>query len=467
MQFIVCANIIIAIGLWAETASAQAHVNPTCDGKPSVSRPTQGSPTAGIDNGFRFNEDCSTLYVRPPSFGTTTLIGIVPSANIQICPAVRSSTRQINQISTAMEDLTGTLTREGIDIVAVTAAIKNLGDARASLIETYDELTFKEGFQSNLLLQLPWTDLIAEYTRLNSQNYNVQPLPIEAGYLTYNLLTNATALSLSQQAPTALEIDVPGMTLGGLEDFNIIAPDQEDAVVFGSSLNGFVRLSLAGACVYFDEPSGTIKPETANEAEAAAGGSLVANYTYFYRLASEATYKMTFDAEVIGEIVLREYQRQNGTITAGSLSEELFAIQQEESFKIEINDPLGIIDTEALRTGFMANVRESFAHDLLSKFSDLTSTAELPEDKSSLELTGYRDEQRTANHCSRGGFLGLSKSCSTHVYTVKVPEEQLKERVKQIIADDFSVRYAEEGREVATILTADAIAMSTGLAVAQ
>ena len=50
-----------------------------------------------------------------------------------------------------------------------------------------------------------------------------------------------------------------------------------------------------------------------------------------------------------------------------------------------------------------------------------------------------------------------------HVYTVKVPVNQVKERVRKLIAEDFSVRYGESGQQVSSFLVAETVAMSVGV----
>lgn len=438
-------------------ASALPFQYPNCQGKPPAVSPSPESALSGMDGGFHFSQDCSTLYVNPPATGTTTLTGMVVSANISSCPSVDNVNQELFEATEFAAELRrqaeGELAQGDRDAAASLVQVYvSLLEAVESLTATRTELTRPEGLQANMLLQLKWSDLVDEYTRLNSSNYSVQPLPLDGGFITYNDLTNAEAAILTEgaQAPTALEIEIPGLNLSELEDFNIIAPPQDNAVIFGNSLMGFVRMSLAGACPFYNVETGTVSPIT--EAGNPAGANLVANFTYFYRVGTEASYKLTFDAAAIGDIVLREVQSRNGNISAQVLSEEIFNIQQTETFKIDIFDPGNTLNTDQLRQGFMTRVRESFAHDLLSKFAEVTSVAELPVDQSGLELTGVEEETRTQRHCRRGGFLGLSQRCSNHVYTVKVPIDQVKERVRQIIADDFSVRYSEEGRQVSSIL---------------
>ncbi|WP_282610891.1 hypothetical protein [Pelagibius sp. Alg239-R121] len=447
------------LALGGADANAGAFESPECQGATSVLQPDSGSPLGKIDGGFLLNEDCTAIFVKPPLVGSTTFVGFVPSVAVRTCPAVLSSTATINALMARGEKLgqkiaAGEATSEEIaDFTQVQAALR-------ALLDNFARLAAAEGLQANLLLTLEWNNLLGEYRRLNEQNYFVTGLPVEAGVLSFNLTTVERALLLvdANVVPTALEIDVPGIKFNGLENFNIAAEPQDNAVIFGNSINGFVRLTLAGACDFYDSEIGNVTPR--GSTDEMAGARLVANYTFVYRLESAATYTMEFDASAIGEIVQREVQRRNGNVTAGSLSEALFDVQQTSTFRINIDDPRGILDSEKLREGFMSRVRESFAHDLLSKFSEAQSV-DLPPDQSNLNLTGFREETHKARHCRRK--WGIFKSCSDHVYKVKIRTQQVKERVRKLIADDFRVRYGESGKQVTSFLVADTVAMSVGV----
>ena len=456
IQTLAIASILFSIVL-VDRAAALPFMFPNCQEKPPPISPQPGSSLSEIDGGVRFSQDCSTLYVNPPASGTSKLTGMVVSANISSCPAVENVNQELNKVTKFAETVRiqayEAFNNKDFDTFdRLDQTYDSLLTAVVSLNTTRTELARPEGLQANVLLQLSWEDLVKEYRHLNSLDYFVQPLPIVASFITFNDVRSEEAAILTEagQSPTALEIDIPGLQLSGLEDFNIIAPPQENALVFGNSLSGFVRMSLVGACPFYNSETGAVSP--INPDGEPAGASLVANFTYFYRVGIEATYKLTFEAEAVGDIVLREVQSRNGIISAQALSEELFNMGQSNAFSIYIYDPTNLLHNDQLEEGFRARVRESFAHDLLSKFAEVTAVTELPADQSALKLTGHREETRTQRHCRRAGLFGLFKSCSDHVYTVKIPVEQVKERVRRIIADDLSVRYSEEGRQVSSIL---------------
>lgn len=465
MKFIslVFSSVVLVSGYSA--AIAQPFDNPQCEGKPSVLSPGGDSPLSNIDGGFLRDESCSTIYVLPPRTGSTLLTSLVPSTSVGLCPAVWDADAAIEDTIALIRDL-AKKAREGGSTSEITTQMGDLATAIESLEAVSESLASRFGVQANLLLTLDWVNLIAEYRRLNENNYaTVTGLPVEAGVLTFNKreIEEAAALIIAGNVPVTLEADVPGVRFKGLEDFNIADDQGTNTVIFGNSLAGFVRLSLAGACNFYDEDLGTVSPGATDRNGRSVGESLVANYTYFYRLGSAATYKMTFDAEAVGEIVATEVQRRNGNISAGSFADTVFDIQQSSAINIEIVDPRGVLNSQELRDGFIARVAESFANDLLSKFSEVQSVTEVPPDESGLELTGFREETRKARHCRRKWYG--AKTCSDHVYKVKIPASQVKERVRRIIADDFSVRYSEQGKTVTSYIESNTAAITVGVEV--
>lgn len=447
-----------AVGLlfFPDASLALPQMTPGCS--LSIKTPDPASPAGELDAGVLLGADCKTIYIMPPRVGSVDLSAVAPSANVSQCPAVFNANRSVNLAEeaklTAVKNFNDALTAKDAAAVLQWEAIARNADALATqLAQSLDKYALIEGATSAVLMKIQYNELVKAYEAVNDKSLSFQRMPIKAGFMTYKsvVMDPLNQIAIQRSRSAALEVLVAGIQDKSLGDFNITTPDGQSTISFSDSAGGSIRLSLAGACPFYDDTKKKFEPRDFTSSQVDVRGHLAATYSYFYPVQTKGSYRVTFNAEVLGDMIKKLVETRNGDVSASVLAEDLMDIEATEAFKIEINQDLNnsLPNEAAIGDRFKAAIATSFVHDLLSKLSSVTKQEDIPD--INVNFTGFRDQAQRARHCKRGGFLGLGRSCSDYVYTIKVPAEQVKTRVREVSVD-LSARYSSEAVQISTVV---------------
>lgn len=455
-------SFLISLGLALPTSShALPQLTPKCAVK--VSQPPADSDEGKLNIGYLLSEDCKTIYVLPPLHGLARLTAISTTASVAQCAGIASVTEAANQAARNLSSLqakVGAAMDRG-DTALVNTLMPLEPAFRASFTGTNDVLApfaSIEGATASILLTTPYSKLLSKYSNLNP-DLTVQKLPIKGGYLTVNVKIpdpldpfNATAAVRS----ATLEVKSIGTVAGGainkgLSDFNIVSPDGTSTINFSDSSTGQIRLSLFGVCPFYDSSKKVLIDYDFTKRGASLLAYMGATYTYYYPVQTKGRYKLKYDVDVIAEICQRLVETKTGEISATALAANIFELNGTQAFTVELEQDLlnSLPNSADLLTKFKSDVTNSFVSDMLSKFADVTKTQPIPDVDA--KLPGFKDEVRSARHCRSSGFLGLGRSCSDDVYTVRVPVTSVKDRAKQV-SGDLLLRYSQEAVQITTVI---------------
>lgn len=456
LRYFSALSVLMLFFAFLSGANALPQLTPGCH--IAIVPPDPNSYPGALDAGVLFSQDCSTVYVMPPKAGAIDLSAVAPAANITQCPAVFDANDSVNLAEAAkklaqQKALKAVENGDQAEYLKYANIAKNADAMAAQLAASLEKYSLVEGATTAVLLKLQYNELVSAYQAKNGTNVNFQRLPIKAGFLSFKsqILDPLNLVAVQKSRAATLEVTIAGIQDKSLKDFNVVTPDGQETIIFGDSAGGAIRLSLNGACPFYDPDQHRLVPRDFTNPQTDMRGYIAATYSYFYPIQTKGSYKITFDTDAVGDMVKKLVEEHNGDVSASVMAEDLMDIRTTQAFKIELTQDLNnsLPNEATLNDRFQAALATSFVADLLSKLGTITKQEDIPD--INVNFTGFRDQVQTARHCSRGGFLNLSNSCSDYVYTIKVPAEQIKERVKAVCVD-LHARYSMEGTQVNTVV---------------
>lgn len=466
LMSLVPAAVISLAGIFSHPVHALPQLTPQCADK--VVQPKVDSEEGKLDAGYTVSSDCSVIYVHPPVKGLSRLTAIATTASVSQCPGIKDIMDAGNiaarNTKVAQTKAGEALQKGDLSMVTTLQVLANGFKTQFDQInDTLSPFAKIESATSSVLLSIPYAKLLASYSELNPKK-NIQKLPIKGGYLTVSVKVPDALDPFGAEAATrsaTLEVKALGVVGGaagtgnalnkGIGDFNVVSPDGTATINFGDSSSGQVRLSLFGVCPFYDEAKKMLVSFDFGKRDTSILAYLAATYTYYYPVQTRGAYRITYSADVLADIVQKLVETKTGDISAMALAANIFDVNGTEAFNIIVEQDLlnSIGDTGDLLTKFKADLTNSFVNDVLSKFADVTKNQAIPDVDSN--LTGFTNEVRTARHCRSSGFLGLGRSCSDNVYTVKVPISTVKERVKEVLGE-LHLRYSVSAVKLTTVI---------------
>lgn len=405
VQTMVSAVLVLTVGqtLFADVVN-YPFVAPRC--MTSISQPANAS-------GFHMSEDCSQVFVLPPSEGTVEVVAASETSNLGMCESYDKQIVERGKIedilSSLREELSNKSTsekrrKEIVDIINFLNAEK---DALFNDLRDIPTMSVQVVYSRKQLNHwiLEYIDRNIEIVRTRGVNF--LPAPITEAYLSFT--GEAEDGKRHPMSP------VVSAKITGLHPTGVNGEYQMDVVKMNGSMSGQIVLSLSGACPYRGQPI--------NDNIAA---HLVSNVTYTVPVMSWAGYVAKLDTNTAIESLVKAWQ----TRTQFSVSEASSLVSKgtaDSAYNFIVTDytESGIFSDEA-KNDFFAERSQAALDRLTNRLLDQLAIAGYLEmtEKSASPVApepGYVDEVMSGRSCSKGLF-GLIKSCSNYTYTVRVPQ---------------------------------------------
>lgn len=312
---------VICLSTTAAFAQSVPTKSPDCSSKARVIAPRNGS-------GVFFDASCKTAYVLPPVEGDVSLSSIAPSGNLMECGAldlrrttVERIARKIDQLWSELDTMkqppgapeaafgsgpfseqeasseSGELEGEIEKMKFVEEKTRELDKLKKSLREILADYAKVEGATAQLNFKIGMSELIQSYQSLN-QSIRFERMPLEIARMSFASRSGTEAA----QMPAVLSVKVPGLDslqVGNEEldpkgeriekttgDESIRSP------IFGDALSGQIRLSLPGACPFYNKSRKKMVAELSGRDLAAY---VDANVQYSYFLQAFRKYKASYN----------------------------------------------------------------------------------------------------------------------------------------------------------------------------
>lgn len=382
------AGVVIATPqLWAQGVAVKS---PLCSKKIRVNSVKGGS-------GFFFDENCETGFVLPPRQGHLFLDGITETFDLgeqclqvqYIQDTMTSLTREMaNLLKKAKTDrqggrgpISGREGRNRSDHTPPTAtqlaAIRELQQLfieTRQLIEPYSK-TY--GATAKLIYDLPWSELVNEYQHKNP-GFRFSRLPLEKAYLSFTRVENPDFAMM----PALLSADIPGLAALPLDEeyFKIPQGDRislhledthEGSVLFSDAAGGQIKLSVLGACPFYQNGRGFPKSLSGKDLSA----HLVANLQYSYSLQAYRKYKAEFH---LGNMMKRVQTstKQSGFFSSKTINSLIEEVDSEDWFKLDARSDDPRFSHEQLRQEIKADLMDRTLKQIA--FAKFGTPAEAP-----------------------------------------------------------------------------------------
>lgn len=345
-------NLMTTIGFLAFSSTALAGGPPVmfsnCDRQVPIKSPVNSS-------GIYYSEDCSTVYVLPPLFGSLQLSQPTLTANTDMCTlqrdamrAVEAKSTSLNKVLKKIEELESKVTwrpeddpwisnpddtdKEDSSFEDPTESpeIKALDKYRdMAIADTLKILSFNEQLGSiegptlRLTMSMDHQALINEYQALNPGVF-FQAMPLMKSVLTFIAKSERNI----GKAPAAIYWSVAGIktapqlfagfTLDDSQKFKEAvgnAVDDNQSILFSTAVSGQIKLSLIGACPFYDHVKKTM-PETLNTKTLSP--YLVSTADYAYQVQVNRSYEASYNmAELFKRI--QKQSKKGGFFTSKTI----------------------------------------------------------------------------------------------------------------------------------------------------
>jgi hypothetical protein len=265
-----------------------------------INRPSE------VDSNYIADEDCTRIYVLPPSRGRFDFSTPSYSMDTDMCPAIRDEIAEI----TAKDPVTH---RHSKDWIA----------ERDSFIQSIYEMNPDHaGFLSGAAM-LDWNKLIDQYQQLNPK-VTVLKMPIQIGALTIGLSGGSSSSDLMTKNQIG-RLDITGVKFprlgvsNGLSLYENLFKDQ-NTFIMGQSLGFTLGLSLPAACDL--------------KSEQHADAMISATYTYIYPVQTKGILKISLKTDSIQNEVKSFILSKQGSFSPEELNK---MVTEKGVFEIEIN----------------------------------------------------------------------------------------------------------------------------------
>lgn len=391
-----------------------------------------------LDGGYLTDENCNTLYVRPPKYGEARLTAYSPTTNLRKCERINASNAaqlgniklvqeySKKQLDLKNEILEGVATGQSIEdaknkLKEVNELLTIFNNSVVSQDEAIEDANSRYGGPVMITLAYHWAEIIEQYRVSNPGFKAVKPLPITKGYLTHQMKrSDENAVTLGEQpvikihkSGLPLQTSKPGSTDDSDDNFNNLltgspATEEATSTLMEGSANLGIELSLLGLCPYTDLESSEMFDGTASKSPVAY---LTPNFTYYYPVASKSIYKVSINPASIGDAVVELRKKGKGVVESMDLANVLAAKDSEIFTEVSTGDLGGTdgVSPEAKKQA-KKHLLDYIANTVLRSVGTLVDTLSRSSD--------YRDHWTETRRGRRScGFLGLSR-CS-YSYQVK------------------------------------------------
>jgi len=352
---------------------------------------------ARTDAGYLTDEDCQTIFVKPPVEGEIEIDHIL-SPKKMFCAGKNRQLQALNQWNEKA------IKGANNDPQFLAKIAEQYQEALEDIYGS-DDRTY--GGTLSGTLNLRWGRLVEAYRKLNPDK-TVRPLPIRIGLFNSQIVSDTGKGGSGQVNSHILRMTTNGLTL---------RPDSGDAdpflseiakklaagyktTIMGQAISTSMDLSLGAICSLDSD-----KTEQNGKAALFNG-----TYTYFYPVQTQAFFKINWGPSERLALALTESIQKNG----GKLTPEDFtkSIDQYSGYTVTINDGIlpGTGEGEKLREEMEGELKELVADQVLSLIASRIDT--IINDST---VTSY--ETRHHTHC-RGRWI--FKKCRTSSYTVAV-----------------------------------------------
>ncbi len=414
---------VLGIATWSFAQSVQAlpYYGPSLKKPCQVNRP-DSKKYRDIDAGYLTNEDCTTIYVKPPLVGS-----MVMNAPNFMFPEQRGDCEAMDA---GLKYLQRWYERELRDRHQNPAAINREYNNQLTDIVNYGSNDAYSRITGQISLQ--WSNLVQAYRDANVGSHKtVKQLPILIGVLTgtedgvagYGSMVNITdlvdATKTSIVSQKFFGLQLPNDLISS--DRFPIPPELEnygghdDPIIMGQSLAFELELNRSGTCALLNGETRLAQDPM---------GDFAATYTYFYPLQTDALLSVTYNSSHLQKklaAILKEY---NGHIDVAELQA---AFKKSDPITINLNPGLFKADP-------------NFEHEYLSTMEHYVLDGMLSSISNEVDLAvdgAKYNTQQTLNDRTCHHSFGIGPIfCHNHYYTVNT------QHIDWAKVDKFLASYA-------------------------
>jgi len=408
-------------------------------------------PGVDLNGGYATDRDCRQIYVLPPSRGRFVLASVAHNSSLDLfCPVFNGAAHnmsQVNGIITATLDKMAQ-TDDDAQLEVLNKNLDRMYDRQEYIKDALKDPAGFEGLTAQVQFEHDWEAVVRAYKAANPEK-TVSKMPLIGAYLSATLKFPSTLSEVANLGTFAAlkSAEIPGTSLES-DVLNFTESTNPNRFDLSSSLGGQIKLSLAGACPYWDalqwvteknkldfgdyveeqrKPRG-VRPSLAPY--------LVANMQYFYPLETKFSYKMHYKAEVLASH-FAELIKTKSTFDAKEIEEDLIKIENKERMGVEIIYGVGTPDPgfeEQIR-GLTQDLRIDLVQTLLSKIATPKEPSQyrdvpLPTDPHSV---AFGNEY--VCHTSRTWYGRKKKKCFSRSYTLKIAREAVAAAIEKAAMD--------------------------------
>jgi hypothetical protein len=294
---------------------------------------------------FETDENCTKIFVHPPKFGRLRLFQYMPSALTEAyCPGIKKDVESFLSITNKMNNASSTTQYDQLEAT------------RTKIANEFKKVEYVTGVTLKVVLDMEWDKLVDAYKQLNP---NVSVLKLQL----HSTILGNEDINYFEDSPdyvlgSVLYSKFPGLERIREEKNLVLGLDETPDINLSNSLSGKLILSMTGACPFYNLKEDKFDFKIKDEAQKSPMAALAINMLYSYRVKSQTSYGLEFDAA-----------RLNKEINS------LYNPASKSSFNLQVVDLLGTVRTQVkILTDTGSN--ELLMDDLLKSFvTHLTNTA--------------------------------------------------------------------------------------------
>lgn len=420
----------------------------------------KGTERVSLDR-LTVNRECTTIYVKPPLKGRIELESMVDAGNTHRCEEYYTELKTLGDIANGRNNWLAVVNDPNSNAAQVADASTRLGILEPmSVSQNTNVATFFDGIDGSTAtaqLYLDWESDIEDFIEQNDDRLDgiqVTSLPVVGSYLSYVSRSYGVPVGSDTAPQFAKFIGVfpNGIKVAGLRSISEVLAESDagarispligtpasltDSIPFGSGAAAQIHMTLIGTCPFFDIETDRFKQAVfeADDPQGSPLAYLAATYTYFYPVQTEGSIRIELNVDQAVNIVSSRIDRATGNVNATAIVEDMMDVQGPGTgLNVIVDNPPGVTFTQDQIDEMKMEALSTLTHGILSRLGTIVQSDELPELK--FQTKPVIEETRLSRHCGRSGFLGLSRSCSTHTYKVQVPQSVREQRTREVITN--------------------------------
>jgi hypothetical protein len=315
-----------------------------------------------IDNSYVMSEDCKTMYVLPPKYGNATIMAASFLGGINLCNSYDFYDEMISDTKRVIRRYSSLISQTEDEVKMAT-----LNKYQRLERKELNELLIEKGeigkntaFNSNILFESRWNELIRKYQERNS-DINVVKMPITNSKLRV-VAKNSSSLGEQDNYNGVSFLGVPGIDMNG--------PGSKE-VFFNGSKAALVQLNLHAACGLkkiigsdYDFANKTIAQVNKDIANL-TNSVFAADVEFSYPVSSKKGYKITINQENFRKFH-RSFLKEKFKHDAKTIYDEMFKNDKESIVKIEIYNQS--TDVDDIDEEYVLNLKDKVQEKILNDY---------------------------------------------------------------------------------------------------